>query len=90
MPPVYPNNACLHICSDMVGGVQTNRTCSRAAEQPSPGLLRGSAVKTSPVEEHEPIDLPAAFWRLNMGWVALFWKINVGLIDENKQMWQLR
>jgi len=75
-----------------VGEVQTSRTCSGAAERPSPGLLRGSAQNFTviPVEEHEPIDLPAALWRLNAGWIASFWKINVSLIDENKHMWQLR
>ena len=91
MPPVYPNNACLHICSDVVGEVQTSRTCSGAAEQPgSAELICAQNFTVIPVEAHESIHLPAAFWRLNTGWIASFRKINVGLIDENKHMWQLR
>jgi len=53
----------------VVGEVQT-----RSAE-----VICGQNFTVIPVEEHEPIILPAAFWRLNAGWIASFWRINVGL-----------
>ena len=93
VPPVYPNNVCLHICADVVGEVQTCCTCRKsggAAQPRSAEVICGQNFTVIPVEEHELINLPAAFWRLNAGWIASFWKINVSLIDENKHMWQLR
>ena len=80
------------VCTFVPSGGRSpdTRTFSGAAQSGSAEAICGQNFTVIPVEVQEPIDLPAAFWRLKAGWIASVWKINVGLIDENKHMWQLR